>query len=66
MTIFSFLLLRINFINIVTRLIVNFFIGAMIFIIAIIESMKLMMVIVKVVPIGAVWGWVVGVVGRNG
>ena len=66
MSIFSFFLFRIKFINIVTRLIVNFYIGDMIFIITMIESMYLVMVIVKVVSSGVVWCGVVGVVGWNG
>ena len=53
-------------INIVTRLIVDFYIGALIFIITIIELMNSMIVIVKAVSRGPVWGRVVGVVGWNG
>ena len=53
-------------INIVTRMIVNFLIGAVIFIITMIEWMQLMIVIVKVVLSGVSWSRGVGVVGRNG
>ena len=47
-------------------LIVDFLIGALIFIITMIELMWSMMVIIKKVSSGAIGGEVGGVVGRNG
>ena len=61
MSIFSFFLLRINIINIVTMLIVDFFYRIHAF-----YHYALMMVIVKLVSSGTVWGGLVRLVGWFG